>query len=220
MTARLLATVALLGLGLGLAGCHRSYKPAPNPVEIDPAEYDRIFRASVEVLRDYGFRVDRQDYRFGRVTSAPLASPTVFEPWINHNTTATQTAQSTLDFLRRTVTVSMEPSAEESSESRVQSPELDRAAASPNPELEAQNSEPLSPPYHLRVEVLLENQQVPIRRLNGSVSGSRFSSLTEVPTEWADRNIAPAYWQPIGRDAHLEDRLARDIMERSLRLPE
>lgn len=216
MTARPLAFLAMASLILG--GCHRHYAPAPNPVEIDPAEYDRVFEASVEVLRDHGFRVDRRDYRFGKVTTEPNASPTAFEPWVPHNTTFTQTAQSTTDHLRRTVIVSLEPT-----------PPEDRAAmqdlgqsldAAPSLPAEDAAAEVAGAPYRLRVEVLLENQQVPVRRLNGSVTGSRFSELSAVPAEWSDRNIGPVYWQPIGRDAHLEQRLARQIIERAMQLPQ
>src|SRR5688572_16983036 len=79
-------TVGLL-LALGLAGCSHpvrpltGFRPAPNPVEVDAAEYDRVFEASVDVLRDAGFRVNRRDYRFGDVVTYPDTSPTVFEPW-------------------------------------------------------------------------------------------------------------------------------------------
>lgn len=219
--------VLLLLLALvALTGCQRRYAPATGTVEIDPAEYDRMYQASIDVLRDNGFRVDRRDYRFGRVTTEPIASPTAFEPWVNHNTTPTQTAQSTLDHLRRTVTVSLEPiGSEEIAAIEDLGESLEHEAepmvtASPAPADAGSEGPVESRPYRLRVEVLVENQQIPVRRLNGSVTGSRFSELAAVPSEWSSRNMPPVYWQPIGRDAHLEQRLARQIVERAMQLPE
>lgn len=210
------ALVACLAL---LAGCSRGYKATPATLQIDAQEYDRVFRASVEVLRDYGFRVNRSDYRFGVVTTEPISSPTAFEPWINHNTTPTQAAGSTFDHLRRSATVLIEPvSPEEAAAVDAIAGAVEPAPAEASPEQPRPAAEPEA--YRLRVEVVLENQQVPVRRLNGAVTGGRFSDLSAVPAEWQQRNIAPTYWQPVGRDAHLERRLARDIIERSLTLAE
>ena len=186
---------------LAVGGCSRPFREAPNPVEIDAREYDRVYQAAVDVLRDYGFRVNRQDHRFGRVTSHPLDSATLAEPWRPHNTTGAQAWQSTLTHLQRTVTVFIDPIPGQ----------VGGAAAEDTADVA---NEPDA--FHLRVEVLLENQQWPTRRLIPSEGGRMFSSLSEVPPDWRERGIEERYWRSVGRDPWLEDRLIRDIVERSL----
>ena len=69
---------------VGLPGCGSSPKTQREtirPALIESAEYDRTFRAALDVLRDMGFEPARQEYRFGRITTEPLPAPTIFEPW-------------------------------------------------------------------------------------------------------------------------------------------
>lgn len=198
--------LGLIALALMSGGCNRPFREAPNPVEIDVREYDRMFQASVDVLREYGFRVNRQDRRFGRVTTHPLNSPTIFEPWRAYNTTAEQMWQSTFTNMQRTVTVFIEPKSPDSKPDGAG--ETQRPTRNSKPEIEA---------YSLRVEVLLENHQLPTRRMIPAQGGRMFSSLSEVPQRWQGRGIESSYWLPIGRDPYLEDRLIRDIVEQAMR---
>lgn len=177
---------ALLALGLTLTGCNRPRPEAQNPLTIDSLEYDRVYDAAIAALRDAGFRVDRQDYRFGRLTTFPQGSPTALEVWDPDNTTAAQAWQSTLVDLQRIARVFIDP---------------------------LPGEEP--PAYDLRVEVILEQRQTPIRRMTGSISRNVFSSLEAVPTDWRQRGIDANYWQPVGRDTALEDRLLHDILHRA-----
>lgn len=167
-----------------------------NPTPIPAAAYPEAFDASAAVLRDAGFEVDRRDYRFGRVTTQPKGSPTALEIWKPDNTTTGQAISSTLGDLRRTVTVSFAPDPQHAAEWI--------AAAEQQP----------PPAYPLSVEVMLERMQVPQRRLNGSTRGTVFADLAEVPTELQNRGVNQSYWQPIGRDPHLEQRLLQDILSR------
>ena len=190
----------LLGLTLlASTGCGSSPQQAIDGQRIEASQYDRVFDASVGTLRDAGFDVDRRDHRFGRITSEPKGSPTVFEPWIGDNSTLDQTLSSTLGDLRRTVTVILEPSEGRSSAAAV-------ADGEEPPAIEA---------YALRVEVLLERQQVPERRLSGRTRGSVFADLDEVPQQLQQRGVEGSYWQPIGRDPQLESRLERRILDRA-----
>ena len=186
----------ILGFAAVQLGCQHSVPPVPNPLAIQPTEYDPTYHAARNVLRDAGFRLDRSDHRFGVVTTHPKDSPTAVEPFHTDNTTAYQAWQSTVSHLRRTVRVSLETPPDSAD------PHADPKADPPDS-------------YLLRVEVLIERRQMPTRRLTGSIGRNMFVTLDEVPTELAQRGIAAGYWQPIGRDALLERRLLARITQRA-----
>lgn len=151
-------------------------------------QYDAAFDAAIEILRDYGFSIDRQDYRFGLVTTRPLVSPTLFEPWRTTNTSPGQMAQGTLNTQRRIVRVALKPV-------------VVAAGAAPK--------------YQLTVQVTLIKLQQPLKHLNGSTSGfSIVSHYSAVPAEWKEDGISRAYWIPDGADPLLARRLIDDISKR------
>ena len=129
------------------------------------------------------------------MSSIPKGSPTLIEAWKPDNTYPDQALRSTLGDLRRTVAVSFTPNADPAEASST-------AATSPTA-------------YDLRVDVLVERLQVPQRRMNGNTRGQVFADLAEVPGELQARGITGQYWQPIGRDLHLEQRLLKEILERT-----
>ncbi|MBB6429795.1 hypothetical protein [Algisphaera agarilytica] len=187
-----------MSLTLGLAvGCATSNDPAVqgNPAAITIADYPEAFQISAEVLRDAGFQVDRRDFRFGKVSTKPKGSPTLIEAWKPDNTYPDQSVRSTLGDLRRTVTVNFLPQNDA-------------------PHADAESAKRLVSTYDLRVEVLVERLQIPQRRMNGSTNGVVFADLAEVPEELQARGITQSYWEPIGRDVHLEQRLLQQILDR------
>lgn len=174
-------------LPLCLIGCAALGPAVPNPMPVDAREYEPLFDASVEVLRDKGFSVDRQDFRFGTVTSRPDGSPTLFEPWRGDNRTVALAGWSTLSDLRRVVTVTLEPRPEG----------MERSL------------------YDLSVVVELQREQSPLRRLDGNGTKGQFRSLSEVPEEWARRGVTARSWETVGRDEAMEQDLLRAIVERA-----
>lgn len=209
---------------LGLAGCQSKFVSAPNPVEIDAREYHRMFDASILTLREEGFAIDRQDHRFGRITTKPLSSPTVFEPWRTTNTTAHQTAESTFNNDRRIVTVMLEPEPS-TTESNVPASPLVARPSTPLGAEESVATDAVMPPspsaYRLRVEVMVERFSAPVRYLNGSTRGEQIvSRLRTTPTELSQRGIDRNYWESAGRDVYLESRLIAGIVRRSVTLPD
>jgi hypothetical protein len=210
LAAMMLVASALLGCG--------SRRLAPNPLEVDRAEYDRLFQAAQAELWDRGFRVDRADYRFGKVESQPRPSPSIIEVWHPDNKTAYQAMESTVNHQRRIVTVTLEP----------QSPETPIVPPTED-EMEAAATQPVRyDTYLMRVEVMLEQKQVPSRQLTGSTRGERLQhTLHQVPLELRERGITGsniesvrrepgAYWEPVGRDYYLEQDLLAAIVRRSL----
>ena len=176
---RLIALLAATLLGVGCA----AGEPVPNPMTVDAQAYDRAFDAARQVVRDQGFMIDEDSHRFGRLTTQPRFSPTIFEPWGRDNRTLSLAAASTLNLQRRTITVLLEPIEDQ--------PLLD-----------------------VRVEVLLERQQEVTHQLSGSVGRNVFSRVDRVPAEWSQRGIERRYWEPVGRDEHMEAALLRRIATR------
>jgi len=192
-----LALVALLG------GCTAAADKAANPTPFDAEQYRPAFDAAVQVLRDRGFAVARSDYRHGVVTTKPEAAPTALEPWRGQNASAPLATVATLNDLRRIVTVTLEPTAGDRPDGPPPAP-----APAPAPATQPDR-------YTLRVEVLVEREQTPIRRLSGVTGGNVFDTLEAVPTELKRRGIEGRYWVALERDPALEQVLLREIVERA-----
>ncbi|MFP4145446.1 MAG: hypothetical protein ACLFV3_09915 [Phycisphaeraceae bacterium] len=184
--ARLLLITILLAT---LAGCRAAAPSATGPARIAADRYRPVYEAATEVLRDYDFRLARQDYRFGELATYPRGAPTALEAWEPDNTTAQQAIAASFQDLRRIARVFLVPV------------QTDGDAAD-------------SAEYDVRVEVLIEQRQMPVRRLSGSTRRV-FSRLDEVPAELEERGIDATYWRPLRRDPYLERRLLRDILDRA-----
>jgi hypothetical protein len=230
----LVSLPALLGVG-----CTREVIDVENPYILARSEYDSIFKATKQALHEQGFKLDRVDYRFGTITTQPLTSPTIMEPWHDMNTTFGQAVESTINNERRYVTVTLEgfykpgktgsnvvikPDSE-TPEKPVASAPLAVASTAPTPENVAPlaaTTQPAEPGamfdgYRLRVAVFIERLEVPDRRLGGSSSGKRqFDQLNSAPTELRERGITGPYWLPIGRDPYLENRLIASVVRLSV----
>jgi len=185
------ALLALFLLPFLAVGCSRAIVVADNPTTINASEYRDTYEAATTILREYGFVIDRRDYRFGRITTLPQGSPNLFEIWNPQNTTADQALESTLASEQRRVNILID------------------------------QTDPLASPDHadtdytLEVEVLLERKQIATRRLAGSARRNIFSNLAALPQELAKRGITASYFQPVGRDPYLEARLIQEITERA-----
>lgn len=191
--------VAAVMAAVVLTGCAGSAVTAPNPIEIDRVEYTRMYNAAVEVLREHGFWLDRRSHRFGTITTRDLDSPTLLEPWKAINTTDQQALESTLNHVRRRAVVTIEPA-------------LTPAHPSEPPQPDTEPST-----YRMRVEVFAERSQHPNRRLTGSTTGHNiYGVLNNTPAEYRRRGITANYWQPLGRDTYLEQRILAQIVRRSL----
>ncbi len=67
-----------------------------------------VHASAIEVLRDRGFEIERNDYRFGVITTKPKEAPTAAEFWIDDPTTPAQHSADTLNAHQRTVRVRVE----------------------------------------------------------------------------------------------------------------
>ncbi len=185
-----------------LLGCVAKIETIKNPIEVDETEYARLFNAAVVVLREKGFTVDQQDYRYGRVTTRPARSPTFLEPWHADNTTFDQGLMSTINHQRRRISLYFEPK---------------QAEAGRLGEGRSVGGEGTGGDYLFHAEILVERLVVPVARLTGSTRPrGLIGKLSDVPVEWKERGIQDAYWRIVGRDPFLEQRLIAEIIRRSM----
>jgi len=218
-------TTGGLLLCCGLLGCQSRVVSANNPVAITAEEYDRMFEATVDVLRLNQFIVNRQDRRFGVVTTKPRVAASSLEPWWTDNTTAYQHVDATLNYQRRTVTVRLEPADPQAlAEAELARVDVRSGEESADTELiageEVDTDQPTTAAggdYQLRVEVLLEQRQLPEQQLHTAATGSiaYFGRSPDVRATINEEGVVSSFWRPVGRDVYLEQRLVRDILNRS-----
>jgi len=176
----LLAAAALLG------GCTHAVQ-ADNPAVIEQDQYPVAFDNAVQTLRDQGFRIARNDYRFGVISTYPKEASTLAEPWTDDHTTRAQARRATLNAEQRVVTISFTPR-------------------------DGSDDPATATGYDVLVQVLVERRRDPQRYLTHSASGYISRQYTTVPEHLQDRGIEGTYWQPIGQDELLEQRLMAQII--------
>ena len=194
----------IVGLGLLLSGgCASRAVSIDNPIPIARTEYDRVFEASIRVLRDYQFVVERQDRRYGVITARPRAAASALEPWFIDNSTAYQTLDNTLNYDRRIVQVYLEKTPDEATA------DAEGSTAKQLAEVGGVQTD-----YQLRVDVQVERRQIPPTLLHTA-------AMTSVTNYGYQGNIRPvrteagyetSYWRPMGHDELFEKRLVAQIL--------
>lgn len=109
---RALATGCIVAaLAAGLVGCVYHTEPVVPQPKLTGAgrNFQAVWRATLEVLRRYDFEIDRQDRRAGVITTRPLLGKHFFEFWRRDAADPRDVAESTLQTIYRTVTVTIRP---------------------------------------------------------------------------------------------------------------
>lgn len=177
-----------------LGGCAQPAAPQANPSPVAAEDYRRVFETAIESLRYHGFVIDRQDYRFGRITTKPRLSPQVFEVWNHDNSTLDQSLASTFNDQRRIASVKLDADAPGSATGDAAPP----AAA-----------------YRLTVAVAIERSTNPNRRLTGSSDGfAVVEQLSATPDQYKRDGIAGRSYVNAGTDPQFEQKLLADIHAR------
>ena len=169
----------------------------PAPANARASDFERLWRASEDVARDFLFRLDRQDYRGGLLTTRPMVSAQWFEPWRREVRTAKDRNESSLATIRRTVRF-----------------EFERAGEGGGA-------------YRVTPKVLVERQAMLEHRITSSVVYQQFFRRPIRPqdrprgTRESDVGIflPNRYWYPIGRDPALEKALADAIQKQVAQAP-
>ena len=196
--------LALFISGLFPNGCAAPLAKKQDSIDIDGSEYARVYHACVQVLREDGFTLDRQDFRFGVITTKPIADSGLEQLRRPRSHTMAQAVESTFHDQRRRVNITLKR------QDQSQQPPM-------APGLKAKSTQPVE--YALRVEVQIERRQIPKRHLTQSTAGHRIlRNLARNPYELEQREIRGEYWQPMGRDLYHGQHLLAAIIRKSILL--
>ncbi len=104
----------LLGLATLCSGClgpKRSHYVTARPINVAHGsdQADRLWQATGDALRTYGFTIDRTDWREGIITTLPETSRSVFEFWRRDVQTDDDLWESTVNPIRRWIEVRVVP---------------------------------------------------------------------------------------------------------------
>lgn len=208
------ARAGLWGLSLGgfavacLQGCiwHESRPSATQPATaIDPAttqplywlgrpavatatslQFQPMWNACEETGRHFGFPLDRQDYRAGLLTTVPVVSEQILEPWRKDAGTMHDVVQSSLATIRRHIRF-----------------EIERTEA---------GTFVMTPKVLVERETIIERRLTSVAQYRYSFAGPAATPKDSVQTE--DEELPVKYWTPIGRDLVMEKEIAADVKRR------
>ncbi len=120
-------------------GCMKYTKPVVSEPEMTEAQknFQVLWLATQDVLREYNFTIDRHDRRAGVITTKPLTGMQFFEPWRKDAVTREAMLDSSLKTLHRTVTVQIRPT---DPQARQYEPVVEVTVSKPNPPPQAIHS--------------------------------------------------------------------------------
>jgi hypothetical protein len=162
---------------------------APSRGSVVYDSFPTLYKTCENVLRDYDFKIDRIDYRTGTLTSEPLVSAQVWEPWRPDIQSIGQVRGSILASVRRTVRFDIRRNDD------------GRFEASPKVLVERQTVREI----RITSVALYRGAYTPLDPRD-TPSGSHE----------ADEGFMypPKYWYSIGRDPTLETSLAHEVSKR------
>lgn len=183
-------TIMAVGCAALLAGCQRPTQPVEPTAQrvsyADQGDADRLWDASLEVLRRHRFPLDRVDRRNGVITTVPVTSQSFFEFWRTDVNTPFDLLEASLRTVRRAAVVEFVPGPD-APDPTVQV--TVRRETFATPERQFNNS--------------ASTLQIYGSTLPGVQGERRVTSTYD-------------YWIPDGRDAAMEERILTRILARAV----
>ncbi len=180
--------IALAALAL-LGGCALQRGPVePNPMTVTGAEFDAVFHACREALRERYFEEDRIDRRAGVITTAPSTAGGIGEFWRRDRADAEGIALASLGAVRKIVSIQIKPT--KTGGFTVALTVVTQRRQLPN------------------LEPTTTSDAYSIFRTEKSLLGERLN-MEARQMSWERERIA--WWADLGRDEALEQALLRDV---------
>jgi hypothetical protein len=156
----------------------------PAIAEVSSGNFDRLWSAAEDSLRDHSLLIDRTDYRQGVLTAQPRSSKLFYEFWRNDVVDPHDLVQSTLGTMRRTVRIDVRKADDGS------------FTASPKVVVERYS--------------MLEKRITSVSQYRDVFSLTTRDLRLDAEKEDEDQ-VASEFWYAIGRDSALERSLADSI---------
>ena len=162
----------------------------PAVATVSSPDYDAIWNACDTTARDYLYTIDRHNYRTGFMTTLPMISKQLWEPWRHDAGTLRDTWQSTWGTIQRLV------------QFQIQRNDDGTFSVQPKVLIERQS--------------ILERRITSVDEYHLAFAGPEGLTSEAVSSDQPSDIVIPAkYWTPIGRDFALEQDIARRIARHS-----
>lgn len=164
----------------------------PSQATVVYDSFATLYKTCENVARDFGFQIDRIDYRTGLLTTVPLDSAQIWEPWRPDVRTLAERRQSTMTTVRRTIRFEFVRNLDGTFE--------------------------CTPKVLIERQTVQERRITSVALYKGAFSTQ---SPRDVPTGTKESDegfmIPAKFWYAIGRDPALETKLAHVISARLAR---
>jgi hypothetical protein len=166
----------------------------PSPASAVYDSFATLFKTCENVCRDFGFKIDRVDYRTGILTTEPLESAQFFEPWRADVQRYRDSRNATVASIRRTARFEFKRNDDGTFE--------------------------VSPKVLLEREANQERRITNVALYKGSYRAEDPRDLPSGTKETDEGfDYPPHYWYSVGRDPSLEIKLAKEVSKRLARKP-
>ena len=163
----------------------------PGVADVESPDFTALWKSCKLAARDDGFDIDRPGYRDGLMTTPPLVSKQIFQPWRSDVVNDQDLMQSTLGTVRRTIHF-----------------EIARTGSAPDAAWEC------------IPKVVVERFSIVEHRITNASEYRDIFTLTRSELTMEQENerdptnkVPPLYWYAIGRDHGLERQLADQIRQ-------
>ena len=169
-----------------LATTHAFYwLDQPDVASTENFQFQPLWDTCEQVARAYQFQLDRQDYRLGLLTTKPMVSKEILEPWRKDAGSLYGVMQNSLSTMRRTI--------------RFEIKRTDRGTFV------------MIPKVLIERETILERRITSAAQYRTAFSGPAVGTRT---ASEAEENVPIVYWTPIARDSEMERHIAEDVHDR------
>jgi hypothetical protein len=157
----------------------------PAVASVTSLQFQPLWNTCERVARSYLFELDRQDYRLGLLTTKPMISKQILEPWRKDAGTLRAVMDDSLSTIRRTLRL-----------------QIDRRD---------DGTFEMTPRVLIERETILERRLTSAAQYRTAFSGPAVGSRTNADI---DANVPIIYWTPIGRDFEMERHVAAEVQDR------
>lgn len=157
----------------------------PAVASVKSLEFQPLWNACEDTARSYLFQLDRQDFRSGLITTRPMVSEQLLEPWRKDTGTAHGVVVNSIATIRRTV--------------RFEFTQSDGAYV-------------VTPKVLVERQTILERRITSAVNYRQVFSGPASpDSRTAVE---AEADVPSRYWTPVARDTQMEKQIASEVRRR------